>query len=74
MKQIGEVSVDSGRIRIGDPEYIADRPDLCCETDTQLGDGVYPVYELEIEAVKFIAVNLNPNNINWETIFNLRKN
>ena len=72
-KLVGKFPVDSGRIRVGDP-CVIDRADLCVEVDTGTGDGTYSVFEMEVDGLKYLAVQLNPFGIDLKEIFKDRPN
>lgn len=59
LKEIGNVAVESGRIRVGDPCYLGrtDGQDMCIEI-SHGGDGTYPVFELDLDGQKFLAVKM----------------
>lgn len=61
MKHIGEISVDSGQIKLADPCY-KDGEGMTLTINTPMGDGIYHIFEMYDDEGKVVSllVDLDP--------------
>lgn len=64
MKLMGRAGVDSGKVMVADPSYVDVKKGGCqaalvVTTETQVGDGLFPVYLVEHEGEFGLFVEFN---------------